>query len=274
MATVEGTLAGKVAFITGAARGQGRSHALRLAAEGADVIAVDLCAQIESVPYALSTPEDLRETAETIEALDRRVHAVVADVRDAAAVRAAVAEGVAALGRIDVVLANAGIAPMSLHDHEDAWRDVIDVNLTGVQNTLAATAPVLVAQGDGGAMVLTSSTMGLAGVGTEAPGALAYTASKHGVVGLMRAYANQLAPHSIRVNTVHPTGVGTAMVINPAMQEYLEAIGTRTGGGNALPVPMIEPIDVSNAIAWLVSDAARYVTGITLPVDAGYVNQR
>jgi SDR family mycofactocin-dependent oxidoreductase len=269
-----GTLDGKVALVTGAARGQGRSHAVRLAGEGADVIAVDICANLDSVPYDLATKADLDATIELIHDLDRRAVGVVADVRDRGAIEQAVSGGLGTLGRLDIVLANAGIAPMSLHDHEDAWQDVIDVNLTGVQNTLRATVPALIAGERGGAIVITSSTMGLAGVGTDAPGALAYTASKHGVVGLMRAYANRLAPHGIRVNTVHPTGVATPMVINPAMQEYLQAIGTSTGGGNALPVSMIEPIDVSNAIAWLVSDAARYVTGTTVPVDAGYINKR
>ncbi|TNC29217.1 mycofactocin-coupled SDR family oxidoreductase [Amycolatopsis alkalitolerans] len=269
-----GSLDGKVAFITGAARGQGRSHAVRLAAEGADILAVDICAQLDSVPYPMATPEDLETTALEVEALGRRVWTAIADVRDFDALGKAMAEGLDRLGSVDIVLVNAGIAPMSVNDHQDAWQDVIDVNLTGVQNTLRLVAPVLVAQGRGGAIVITSSTMGLAGVGTDKPGALAYTASKHGVVGLMRAYANFLAPHSIRVNTVHPAGVGTTMVLNPAMEEYLQSVGTRSGGGNALPVDMVEPIDVSSAVAWLVSDAARYVTGVTLPVDAGYLNRR
>jgi SDR family mycofactocin-dependent oxidoreductase len=268
------TLAGKVAFITGAARGQGRSHAETLAAEGADIVAVDICAQIESIPYDLSTKDDLDETVDRIARLGRRAIGVVADVRDYAGLARAVSSGQSAFGRLDIVLANAGVAPMSVNDHEDAWRDVIDINLTGVQNTLRATVPALITGGQGGSIVITSSTMGLVGIGTDKIGALAYTASKHGVVGLMRAYANLLAPHGIRVNTVHPTGVGTQMVLNPAMQEYLESIGTKTGGGNALPVNMIEAIDVSNAIGWLVSDAARYVTGTTLVVDAGYLTKR
>jgi SDR family mycofactocin-dependent oxidoreductase len=269
-----GMLDGRVALITGGARGQGRSHALRLAAEGADIIALDLCAQLDSVPYDLATKDDLDATVDQVSALGRRAVGIVADVRDYEALEHAVSSGLGALGRLDIVLANAGIAPMSVNDHEDAWQDVIDVNLTGVQNTLRATAPVLIAGDRGGSVVITSSTMGLAGVGTFAPGALAYTASKHAVVGLMRAYANLLAPHKIRVNTVHPTGVATPMVLNPAMQDYLESIGTESGGGNALPVAMIEPADVSNAIAWLVSDAARYVTGTTVQVDAGYLNKR
>jgi SDR family mycofactocin-dependent oxidoreductase len=268
-----GTLDGRVAFITGAARGQGRSHALRLAAEGADIVALDICAQLDSVPYDLATKDDLDATIDQVTTLGRRAVGVVADVRDYRALENAVSSGLSALGRLDIVLANAGIAPMSVNDHEDAWQDVIDVNLTGVQNTLRATVPALIAGHRGGCVVITSSTMGLVGVGTDAPGALAYTASKHAVVGLMRAYANHLAPHGIRVNTVHPAGVATPMVLNPAMRQYLESIGTRGGGGNALPVSMIEPADVSNAIAWLVSDAARYVTGTTLPVDAGYLNK-
>lgn len=269
-----GSLDGKVAFITGAARGQGRSHALRLAEEGADIVAVDLCESIASVPYAMATEEDLHETVSAVEALGRTIWAGTADVRDGVGLEKALEAGVEAVGGVDIVLANAGIAPMSLHELEDVWRDVLEVNLTGVQNTLAVTTPRLISRERGGAVVITSSTMGLTGVGTNKSGALAYAASKHGVVGLMRAYANYLAPHSIRVNTVHPSGVATPMVLNPAMREYLESIGTQRGGGHALPVDMVEPVDVSNTISWLVSDAGRYITGSTVPVDAGYLNRR
>jgi SDR family mycofactocin-dependent oxidoreductase len=267
-----GKLEGKVAFITGAARGQGRSHAVRLAQEGADVIAVDLCAQIDSVPYPMATREDLDQTVQEVEALDRRIVASVADVRDLAALQRAVADGVAELGRLDIVLANAGIAPMGgADDGPQAFQDVVDVNLTGVWNTLRAATPVMVEQGDGGAIVITSSTAGLKGIGGDAPGGQGYTAAKHGVVGLMRSFANTLAQHRIRVNTVHPTGVNTPMIINEFMQQWLEQDPTVAGAlTNLLPVEMIEALDISNAIAWLVSDEARYVTGVTLPVDAGF----
>ena len=210
MTQVAGKLEGKVAFITGAARGQGRSHAIRLAQEGADIIAVDLCRQIESVAYPMATPDDLAETVKEVEALDRRIVAREADVRDEAGLKAAFEAGVAELGPVDIVLANAGIAPMALgEERHEAWQDVIDVNLTGVFNTVETAIPSMIERGQGGAIVLTSSTAGINGIGGATRGGLGYTASKHGVVGLMRSYANILAPHRIRVNTVHPTGVRT-----------------------------------------------------------------
>jgi SDR family mycofactocin-dependent oxidoreductase len=269
-----GKLEGKVAFITGAARGQGRSHAVRLAQEGADIIAVDICAEIDTVPYPMATPEDLSQTVKEVEALDRRIMAQQADVRDATALKAALEAGVAQLGPVDIVLANAGIVVMSATPQDQEWQDVIDVNLSGVYNTVRAAAPAMVERGAGGAIVLTSSTAGLNGIGGNTPGGLAYTASKHGVVGIMRAYANYLAPHSIRVNSVHPTGVNTPMVTNEATQAFLRSDPIMANALNALPVAMIEPIDVSNAIMWLVSDDGRYVTGVALPVDAGFTNKR
>src|ERR1700754_786820 len=216
-----GLLDGKVAFITGAARGQGRSHAGRLAQEGADIIAIDICAQIDSVAYPMATPDDLAETVKEVEALDRRIFAQQADVRDFDAVKAAFAAGVAELGPVDIVLANAGIAPMGLDEDPRAWQDVVDVNMTGVYHTVEAAIPGL-KERNAGAIVLTSSTAGNNGIGGATGGGLGYTASKHGVVGLMRSYANTLAPWNIRVNTVHPTGVNTPMVVNQAMQEFLE----------------------------------------------------
>jgi SDR family mycofactocin-dependent oxidoreductase len=270
-----GKLDGKVAFITGAARGQGRSHALRLAQEGADIIAVDICQQIDSVPYPMATPEDLAQTVAQVEALDRRIVSAQADVRDAAALRASVSEGVNQLGRLDIVLANAGISAIGLRpraDRQTIFRDVVDVNLTGVYNTVSVTAPVLLEQNQGGAIVITSSTQGLTGRGGDGSGAVSgYNAAKHGVVGLMRSFNHWLAPHNIRVNTVHPTGVNTPMVDNEAMAGLFRAnpnIGAALS--NLMPVEMVESIDISNAIAWLVSDDARYVTGVTLPVDAGF----
>lgn len=270
-----GALEGKVAFITGAARGQGRSHAVRLAQEGADIIAIDLCAQVDTVAYPMSTPEDLEETVKQVEALDRRIHSQVADVRDRATLQSAFDAGVAELGRIDIVLANAGIAPLSVHPNPQEWQDVLDVNLTGVYHTVEVAKQALIAGGRGGAIVLTSSTAGINGIGGETPGGLGYTAAKHGVVGLMRSYANTLAQYSIRVNTIHPTGVNTPMVVNDAMQDFLAQDPQLSNAmANALPVPLIEPVDLSNAILFLVSDAGRYVTGVTLPVDAGFTNKK
>ena len=269
-----GRVEGKVAFITGAGRGQGRSHAVRLAAEGADIIAIDICHDVEGA-LPMSTPEDLAETVKLVESLDRRIVAAQADVRDLDGLKAAVDAGVEELGRLDIVLANAGIAPMSLHEKHDAWQDVVDVNLTGVFNTVETAIPSMIERGQGGAIVLTSSTAGINGIGGPTRGGLGYTAAKHGVVGLMRSYANNLAPNRIRVNTVHPTGVNTPMVVNEAMQEFLEHDPSLSNAmANALPVAMVEPIDISNAIAWLVSDDARYVTGVTLPVDAGFTNKK
>jgi SDR family mycofactocin-dependent oxidoreductase len=270
-----GKLEGKVAFITGAARGQGRSHAIRLAQEGADIIAVDICRQIDSVQYPMSTPDDLAETAKQVEALDRRIYTAQADVRDEAQLKQAFKAGVAEIGPVDIVLANAGICHMSLHPVPHEWQDVIDVNLTGVYNTVETAVPSMIERGQGGAIVLTSSTAGINGIGGSTPGGLGYTAAKHGVVGLMRSYANILAPHSIRVNTVHPTGVRTPMVVNDVMAEFLAQDPQMSNAmANALPVDLVEPVDISNAIVWLVSDDARYVTGVTLPVDAGFANKK
>ncbi|OMC34904.1 3-ketoacyl-ACP reductase [Mycobacterium sp. GA-1841] len=269
-------LAGKVAFITGAARGQGRAEALRLATDGADIIAVDLCEQIDSVPYPLATPDDLTETVTLVEKTGARIVAAQADVRNEEALRNALQTGVERLGRLDIVVANAGIAPMQ--SGPDGWRDVIDVNLSGVHHTVEAAAPIMIAQGDGGSIVLISSAAGLIGIGGGDRGSLGYTAAKHGVVGLMRAYANHLAPHSIRVNTIHPTGVDTPMINNEFTRSWLKQVAeesdTPTDMGNALPVGVLAAEDIANAVAWLVSDQARYVTGVTLPVDAGIVNKR
>ncbi|MCO7221168.1 mycofactocin-coupled SDR family oxidoreductase [Klenkia sp. PcliD-1-E] len=273
-----GRVEGKVAFISGAARSQGRSHALRLAQEGADIIAVDVCGPIESIGmYPPATDEDLAETVRQVEALDRRIVATKADVRDTAALKAAVDDGVAQLGRLDIVLANAGVFEIqpALELSDEAWREMIDINLTGVWNTCKVALPHLVEGGRGGAIVLTSSTAGLKGT----PNTIHYTAAKHGVVGVMRTLANEFAPHSIRVNSVHPTGVDTVMIQNEKTwglfapddpspsREKAAPIFEST---NALPIPWVEPVDISNAILFLVSDEARYITGVTLPVDAGY----
>ncbi len=274
----EGSLRGKVAFITGAARGQGRSHAITLAAAGADIIAVDLCEQLDTVGYPLSTPEDLAETVRQVEALDRRIVARPADVRDTASLRAAVDAGVAELGRLDIVAANAGILSSgSLADlSEAAWRQMIDVNLSGVWKTTKVAIPHLLAGGRGGSIILTSSVAGL----KSYPNVAHYVAAKHGVVGLMRTLAVELAPHRIRVNTVNPTQVDTDMIQNDIMYRLFVpddpnptkaqfAAASRDTG--LLPVDWIESIDVSNAVAFLASDAARYITGVALPVDAGAI---
>jgi SDR family mycofactocin-dependent oxidoreductase len=269
-----GLLDGKIALITGAARGQGRSHAVRLAQEGADVIAIDICRQIDSVAYPMATQDDLARTVSEVEALERRIVAVEADVRDAAALRDAVADGVARLGTLDIVVANAGIGLMSEEvDDEQAFRDQIEVNLFGVWNTVQAAAPVMIAQGRGGAIVLTGSTLGLIGRGGDGTGGSdGYCASKHAIVGLGRTWAHWLAPHNIRVNSVHPAGANTPMVVNEAVAKLFANSATPSDAhvGNLLDVQLIEAVDVSNAIAWLVSDQARYITGIALPVDAGF----
>jgi SDR family mycofactocin-dependent oxidoreductase len=272
-----GRLEGKVAFITGAARGQGRAHAVKMAQEGADIIAVDLCEQIHSVDYPMATPEDLAETVKLVEDHDRRIVAKRADVRDRGALQAAVDAGVAEFGHLDIVVANAGIAPgMGDARHSpEGWHDAIDVLLTGVYYTLDVAVPSMVDQDMGGSIVITSSTAGLKGLGrnlaASGPGFFGYTAAKHGVVGLMRLYANVLAPHRIRVNSLHPTGVNTPMIVNESFARFVEEFPDSANAmQNALPVELIEPEDIANAAAWLCSDEARYITGVTLPVDAGF----
>jgi SDR family mycofactocin-dependent oxidoreductase len=277
---VAGRVAGKVAFITGAARGQGRSHALRLAQEGADIIAVDIAEEIDSVRriYPGATEADLAETVKEVEALDRRIVARKADVRDYAGLKAAFDEGVAELGHVDIVSANAGIfifGEQAQDVSEQDWDDVIDINLKGVWHTVKAVVPTMIEQGTGGSIILTSSTAGIKGT----PNVSQYTASKHGVVGLMKTFALELAPHSIRVNSVHPTGVATNMILNEATfklfkpdaetvtQEEAAEIFRTT---NALPIPWVEPVDISNAVLFLASDEARYITGVQQPDDAGY----
>jgi SDR family mycofactocin-dependent oxidoreductase len=269
---------GKVALVTGAARGQGRSHAVRLAEEGADIIAVDICGQIPSVEIPMSTQEDLDETVSLVEALDRRVVARVADVRDGVALRGIVESAVAELGRLDIVSANAGVYALTLDEPTDPaerrtfWQDTIDVNLTGVWNTVEAAAPTMIEAGRGGAVILTASTAASKSAANDSLAMNAYTAAKHGVVGLMRNLAVDLAPHSIRVNTVHPTGVHTPMVENVVVEKYMaENPGFAKLVLNSLPVDAVDPVDISNAIVYLASDAARYVTGVQLPVDAGFL---
>jgi len=265
---VAGRVTGKVAFITGAARGQGRSHAIRLAEEGADIIAIDICQDYDTVGYGMSTEADLAETVKLVEALDRRIIARRADVRDASALKAIVDEGVAELGKLDIVVANAGICTVQAWDEVTpaVWRDTLDTNLTGVWNTMVAGAPHLIANG-GGSIICTSSTAGIKGLPFLAP----YVAAKHGVVGIAKTMANELARHKIRVNTVHPTGVNTPMVAGLGGLDSL--IGRDPNLGpiymNTLPVESVEPRDISNAVLFLASDEAQYVTGLEFTVDAG-----
>ncbi|GAA4554487.1 mycofactocin-coupled SDR family oxidoreductase [Pseudonocardia xishanensis] len=271
-----GRVEGKVALITGAARGQGRSHALRLAEEGADIIAVDVCAPIETVNYDPATPADLEETVRLVEKLDRRIVATQADVRDFDALQAAVDRGVSELGRLDIVLANAGIATYgpAAEQSEQQWETMIGINLTGVWHTAKAAIPTMTAQGSGGSIVITSSLAGIKGF----PNSVSYSAAKFGVVGIARTLAHELAPHAIRVNTVHPTNVHTTMLDNPGIYKLFrpdldnptfEDAKDVYSVMNLMPLPWVETIDISNAILWLASDEARYVTGISLPVDLG-----
>jgi SDR family mycofactocin-dependent oxidoreductase len=269
-------LAGKIAFVTGAARGQGRSHAVRLAEEGADIIAVDIASQIDTVPYPMATPEDLAQTVKEVEALDRRIVASRVDVRDYDALKAVLDDGVARLGRLDIVSANAGIVSFGRAEDltEQTWQDMLDVNLTGVWHTAKAAIPHLRAAG-GGSIVITSSGAGLKGQANTGH----YVAAKHGVVGLMKTLAIELAPDLIRVNTVNPGSVDTEMIQNQGtyhlfMPDHPGEI-TRADvapvfqGVNALPIPWMEPVDISNAVLFLASDEARDITGVALPVDAG-----
>jgi SDR family mycofactocin-dependent oxidoreductase len=271
-----GRVEGKVAFITGAARSQGRSHAVRLAQEGADIIAVDIAGPVESVTaYPPATEEDLAETVKEVEALDRRIVAHKADVRNPRALKEALDDGVAQLGRLDIVAANAGIYQThpALELDDEGWQETIDINLTGVWNTVKAALPHLVAS-NGGSIILTSSLAGLKGLANS----VHYNAAKHGVVGIMRSVANEFAQYNIRVNSVHPTSVNTIMIQNPAVWGLFDPANpnpTRESAVpvfqslNALPIPWVEPVDISNAILFLASDEARYITGVTLPVDAG-----
>lgn len=271
-----GQFEGRVAFITGAARGQGRSHAVRFAEEGADIIAVDLCDQIASVGYPMSTREDLDETVNLVEKTGRRIVAETGDVRDFERLKAIVADGVAELGRLDFVLANAGILPgFGEQRHEmAAFDDSVAVLLNGVYYTIEAALPYLLSQGEGGAIVITSSTAGLNSLcptlTSQSRGMAGYHAGKHGVVGLMRYYATSLAEKNIRVNTVHPTGVATPMILNEGFAELVaEHPEDVTGLQAPLPVELIDPSDVSEAMVYLCGRSGRYITGITLPVDGG-----
>ncbi|MEV6341083.1 mycofactocin-coupled SDR family oxidoreductase [Nocardia vinacea] len=272
-----GRVEGKVAFITGAARGQGRAHAVRLAQEGADIICVDVCRQLDGVKIPMSTPTDLAETVDQVKALGRRILAAEVDVRDYDAMKAVVDEGVAQFGRLDIVVANAGLGSEGKRldrMDEKVWRDMIDVNLTGVWLTAKAGIPHLVAGGRGGSIVITSSSGGL----RAHPNIGHYIAAKHGVIGVMRTLAIELGDKSIRVNAICPTQVGTPLLLNdetfrmfrpdlenPTKEDFAPASQTM----HVLPTPWVDAEDIANAALFLVSDEARFITGVALPVDAG-----
>jgi (+)-trans-carveol dehydrogenase len=273
-----GRVEGKVAFVTGAAIGQGRSHAVRLAQEGADIIAIDVCKPIvENTTIPAATPEDLAETADLVKGHNRRIVTAEVDVRDYDAMKAAVDAGVEQLGRLDIIVANAGIGnggdtldQCSEHD----WQEMIDINLSGVWKSVKAGVPHLISGGNGGSIVLTSSVGGLKAY----PHCGNYVAAKHGVVGIMRSFAVELGQHMIRVNSVHPTHVSTGMIMNEGTWKMFRPDLENPGPDDmapicqmfhTLPIPWVDPIDISNAVLFFVSDEARYITGVTLPIDAG-----
>ena len=278
--TGDGRVAGKIALVTGAARGQGRSHAVTLAEHGADVILVDAARAIDTIGYPMPTPDDLKEAARAVEEFDRRAVVIEADVRDDG-LGAMVSDAVAQLGALDIVVANAGVlgSPKSSWElSREEWSTVVDINLTGVWQTTKAAVPHLIAGGRGGSIIAISSIAGLRGIPNVAP----YCAAKHGVVGLATALANEVARYSIRVNTIHPTNVRTPMIDNPVSAKIfrpdLEAATIEDGADvlrriNLLPVPWVEPADVSQAVLWLACDESRYVTGAAVTVDAGMLSK-
>jgi SDR family mycofactocin-dependent oxidoreductase len=269
-----GALDGRVALITGAARGMGRSHAVRLAQAGADIIAVDICRQIDAVAAKLATPADLDETVRLVESEGRRVVARMADVRDRAALRAAVSDGVAELGRLDVVVANAGTFAVRLDQPMDdagrvaIWKVTLDVNLSGVWNTIEVATPFIIDGGRGGSIVVISSTAALQTVANDDVAMTAYAVSKWGVTGLMKMTAGDLGKHNIRVNAVHPSGVDTPLTQSDAVREYWDHHPALAAHTAKVYLP-VEPNDISEAVLYLASDASRAVSGISLPVDAG-----
>lgn len=272
-----GRVEGKVAFISGAARGQGRSHAVRLAQEGADIIAFDICGPIDNLAYPHSTPADLAETVELVKAQNRRIVSAEADARDYDALKALVNSGVEQLGRLDIIVANAGVGTdgRKLHKiRENVWQDMIDINLSGVWHTVKAGVPHILSGGRGGSIVLTSSVGGRKAY----PNTGHYIAAKHGVIGLMRAFAVELGQDMIRVNSVLPSQVSTTMVMNDSTYRLFRPDLPNPGPDDfapisqmmhTLPVPWVDAIDISNAVLFLASDESRYITGVSLPVDAG-----
>jgi SDR family mycofactocin-dependent oxidoreductase len=263
-----GLLDGKVAFITGAARGQGRAHAVRLAREGADIIAVDACGPVAEVGYPAATPEDLAETVRLVEATGRRILARPADVRDESALEAITAEGSELLRGLDIVVANAGISSWARfwEMSRDMWQEMIEINLTGVWSTVKAAVPHMISHDRGGSIITISSVAGIKSL----PGQAHYSAAKHGVVGLTKTAAIELGPYGIRVNSIHPWGVDTAMMHDPAVGEILAAHpGYAVSFGSILDPPSAQPEDISETVLYLASDMSRFVTGAQLTVDAG-----
>lgn len=273
-----GRLSGKVAFVTGIGRGQGRAHALRLAEEGADVVGLDLAAPVASMAYPMATPGELQETVDLVERTGRGIVARQADVRDRAAVDQVVQDGLAAFGRLDVVCASAGVSPPAHRSWEippDVWRDVVDINLTGVWNTLSATVPPMLELGNGGSVVVISSGAGLKGV----PNLAGYAATKAAVVALAKSLANEVAHRGIRVNVIAPGTIDTPMVTQntqqfrvfrpdlpePSLEDVVEVFRSI----NPMGLPWIDPVEVSHALVFLASDQARHITGVVLPVDQG-----
>jgi len=272
-----GRVEGKVAFITGAGRGQGRSHAVKLASEGADIIAIDILHDVEGA-LPMATPDDLAETVKLVETHDRRIIATQADVRDLDGLKAAVDAGVEELGRLDIVVANAGVASLGgpvEKMSQDNWKHTIDINLTGLWNTARVAIPHMIAGGQGGAIVLTSSVGGMHAM----PNMSHYVSAKHGVIGLMRSLAVELGQYHIRVNSVLPTNVNTPMFMNEGtFKMFRPDLENPTAADvepiaaqfmHVLPHGWIEPEDVSNAILFLASDESRYITGVPLPIDLG-----
>ncbi|MGW2824247.1 mycofactocin-coupled SDR family oxidoreductase [Streptomyces sp. NPDC001443] len=267
-------LSGKVAFITGVARGQGRAHAMRLAREGVDIIGVDICHDIETMDYPNASAGDLAKTVSLVRAEGGRMVARQADVRDYQGLKKAFDEGYAEFGRLDFILANAGIVRFAAEEDDEfvrIWQDIVDTNLTGVFHTVRAGLQAMIDGGRGGSIVITSSSASIKGTGSPNAGAQAYTAAKRGLVGYMQTLANDLAPHMIRVNTVHPTGVVSGMTQNEALARKAAEAGSEIAQmRNALPIDILQPENIADAVAWLVSDQASYITGVQLPLDAGF----
>ena len=273
-------LDGKVALVTGAARGQGRSHALRLAQEGASVVAVDSCRDVATVPYPCSSPEDLAETSRLLEKFPQPSLCRQVDVRSQAELDSVVADAVEQLGGMHIVCANAGIISRgrTWELSDDEWNDVIEINLTGVWRTIKAVVPSMIKQEQGGSIIITSSSGGLKGISGHSH----YTASKHGVLGIARALAAEVAPYFIRVNTLHPGAVATPMILNDHTYKTFrpdlpgatrDDVASIFQSVNLLPIPFLEPVDISNAVVWLASDESRYVTGLAMSIDAGCVQK-
>jgi SDR family mycofactocin-dependent oxidoreductase len=272
-----GKLEGKIAFITGIARGQGRAHALRLAGAGADIIGVDICGQIDRVEYPMATPDDLAETVKLVENLDRRIVTGIADVRDRDALEGVYQQGLAQFGRLDFVIANAGVMPVfgPRANEFASWQLCLDVLLTGVLNTVELTYRQIVGQGEGGSIVITSSMAALQPMmrteNSHTYGLLGYSAAKAALVNLARNYASILAAHHIRVNTLHPTSVNTPMIHNDMIARHWETADPEDSNVlvSAIPVLEVEPEDIANAVLWLCSDESRYFTGNQVRIDAG-----